>query len=160
MDELHRANSDLPVDHRDGLSLPADSVAKMVSDRIPTSSSAGSIPPTERASYTIDAAIANALEQMTTKHFPDAHADIQYWLWIGHRLVPASPEAAERLRQQEALEQAELLLVHERQKAYRQRRQQSSRRLAKRLLAPLLLLIERWRLSRHASKSWQERRAD
>lgn len=42
---------------------------------------------------------------------------IEYWIWTGSRLVLASPEAAERLRQQEALEQEELRLLRGYQRA-------------------------------------------
>jgi hypothetical protein len=50
----------------------------------------------------------------------------------------------ERLRQQEAWEQAELQLLHEMQKAHRQRRLQSYRRIAERLVAPLRHLSRKW----------------
>ena len=34
--------------------------------------------------------------------FTDEH-DIEYWLWDGARLIPASPEESERFREREAL---------------------------------------------------------
>lgn len=88
MDELHKMNSGLPVQRYDTLPLPADLVANTVSTRIPSSSSAGYIPPAGTTCHTSDAAIADTLEQMTSEPFPDP---MQYWLWIGYRLVPTSP---------------------------------------------------------------------
>ena len=158
MDEVHRVNSDLPIEHRDERCWPAGSGANTVSERTATSRSAGSMPPAETTPYTIDAAIADALQQMTSKPFPDT--PVQYWLWTGHRLMPASPKAAERFRQQEAWEQEELRHVHERQQACRQQRRQAYQHFAKRLVAPLLHVVEGWRLSRHTRQSWQEKRAD
>jgi len=153
MDDLHRVNDELPVEHCDALSLPADPVAKAISDRTPA----------ETTPYTIDEAIADAIEQITGEPLPDPYTgdhEIQYWIWTGNRLVPASPEAAERIRQQEAMEQEELHRLHERQNAYRQQRRQSYRRLAKRLVSPLYHLLERWGAWSHESSSWQERGAD
>ena len=93
--------------------------------------------------FTIDAAIADAVERITRGPFLDASTGIEHWIWTGHGLVRASSAAAERLRQQEALEQAELQRLHERQKAHRQQLWQSYRRFAKQLVSPLRHLVER-----------------
>ncbi len=98
--------------------------------------------------YTIDAAIADALEQLERTPVPDPSPAVQHWIWTGTKLVRASPEAAERRRQQAVLEQAELYLLLEQQKACRQRRRQAYRRLARRLLPPLRYLADRWRAER------------
>jgi hypothetical protein len=98
--------------------------------------------------YTIDAAIADALEQLEWKLDSDPSPAVQHWIWTGTRLVRASPEAAERRRQQAALEQAELYLILERQKACRQQRRQAYRRLAGHLVSPFRYLAGKWRPER------------
>jgi len=73
--------------------------------------------PAAGAPYTINEAIVDASEQVTGEAFPDPfddEHDIEYWLWTGSRLVPASPDAMERLRQQEAHEK-EARLAHQKQ---------------------------------------------
>ena len=101
------------------------------------------------APYTIEAAIADAQDRLTTSHTtPDSSAAVQHWIWTGRRLVRASPEAVERLRQQEELEQAELQRLRQIQEAHRRQRRQSYRRIAKRLVAPFHHVIESWRSRR------------
>jgi hypothetical protein len=152
MDDLHRANrvnGELPVERFDALPLPADSVAKGIPMGTPSTTSDGNGQVRETTSYTIDAAIADAIEQMTGEPLPDPFTgdhDIEYWIWTGSRLVPATPEAAERIRQQEAVEEEEFRLLRKRQQAHRQQLWQSYRRFAKRLVSPLRYLIERWKL--------------
>lgn len=122
-----------------------DDLPKVNGDLVRRSDSAGHIPGAGTAPYSIEAAIADALDRLTSDPAPDSTAGVQHWIWTGHRLVRASPEAVERLRQQEAWEQTELQLLHEMQKACRQRRRQSYRRIARRLVAPLRHFIESWR---------------
>jgi hypothetical protein len=98
--------------------------------------------------YSIDAAIADALEQLESSPDSDPSPAVQHWIWTGTRLVRASPEAGERLRQQVALEQAELYLLLERQKAWRQKRRQAYQRLAGRLASPFRYLADKWRAER------------
>jgi hypothetical protein len=95
--------------------------------------------------YTIEAAIADALDRLDGGSHPAPASDILYWIWTGTRLVQASPQATERLRLREFLERAELEQLHEVQAAYRQQRWQSYRRLAGRLVSPLRSMLERWR---------------
>jgi phosphoglycolate phosphatase-like HAD superfamily hydrolase len=122
-------------------------------DLVRKPNSTGHVPGADTVPYTIEAAIADALDQLTGESAPDSTADstadVQHWIWTGHRLVRASPEAALRLRQQEAWEQAELQLLQEMQQEYRQRRQQSYRRMAGRLVAPLRRVVESWRSRIH-----------
>jgi hypothetical protein len=98
--------------------------------------------------YTIDAAIADALDQLEQTPVPDPSPAVQHWIWTGTRLVRASPEAVERRRQRAVLEQAELYLALERCKARRQRRWQAYERVAGCLVAPLRSLADRWRAER------------
>ena len=150
MDDLHRVNrvnGELPVERCDALPLPADSVAKGIPTGTPpvTSNESGQLH--EATHYTIDEAIADAIEQMTGEPLPDpftGNHNIEYWIWTGSRLVPATPEAAERLRQQEALEQEEFRLLRERQQAYRQHLWQACKHFIHWLVSPLRRLAERW----------------
>jgi hypothetical protein len=103
--------------------------------------------------YTIEAAIADALRRLSSDPALDSSADVQHWIWTGHRLVRASSEAALRLVQQEAWEQAELQRLHEIQRAHRQRRRQSYRRMAGRVAAPLRHILESWRSRIHDRQS-------
>jgi hypothetical protein len=83
---------------------------------------------------------------MAGEPFPDPFTgdhNIEYWIWTGSRLVPASPEQAERLRRQEALEEEEFRLLRERQQALRQQHWNAWLRAGKRLALPLLRLMER-----------------
>jgi hypothetical protein len=143
MDDLHRVHSERAVEHgerRDTLPSPADSVAKSIPHRTPSTSSDGQDQLPAGTPYTIDAAMADAIEQITGEPFPDPYTgehDIEYWIWTGNRLVPASPEAAERIRQQEASEEEEFRLLRERQQAHRQQRWRSFSRFTKRILSPL-----------------------
>jgi phosphoglycolate phosphatase-like HAD superfamily hydrolase len=130
-----------------------DDLPRVNGDLVRKSDSAGHIPGASTVPYTIEAAIADALDRLTSDPAPDSTAGVQHWIWTGHRLVRASPEAVERLRQQEAWEQAELQLLHEMQRAYRQRRRQSYRRIARRLVAPLRHIIESWRSRIRISES-------
>jgi hypothetical protein len=98
--------------------------------------------------FTIDAAIADALDQLERPPVPDPSAAVQHWIWTGTRLVRASPETLHRRYQQAALEQAEMYLLVERRKARRQRRRQALRRFAGRLVSPLLYVAERRRAGR------------
>jgi len=98
--------------------------------------------------YTIDAAIADALDQLERTPVPDPPPAVQHWIWTGTRLVRASPEAVERRRQQAVMEQAELYLALERRKALWRRRRQVYQRVARRLVAPFLSLADRWRAER------------
>jgi hypothetical protein len=146
MDNVYGVDGDLPVhdpEHRDS-PLSAHLRAKLASIRTAASRSAGGTSPAEITLYTIDQAIADALEQLDRKPCPEPSADIAHWLWTGTRLVRASPEAVERIHQQEALEQADLQLLLEHQRDYRQQRRQAYRRLAARLVSPLRYLIQRW----------------
>jgi hypothetical protein len=152
MDDLHRVNrvnDELPTERYDALPLPADPVPKGIPTGTPLATSVGNGQLGETTSYTIDEAIADAIEQMTSEPLPDPFTgdhDIEYWIWTGSRLVPATPEAADRIRRQEALEEEEFHLLRERQQVYRQQLWQSYRRLAKRLVSPLHHLVERWGL--------------
>jgi hypothetical protein len=129
MDDLHKVHGELPLKRNDPASL---------SDR-----------------YTIDNAIVDALAALngpkatdsrnvegetTIELFPDPFTSdhhFEYWIWTGSRLVPASPEQAERLRQQEALEAEEFRRLRESQRAYRVQLWQPYRRI---LHWPLALL--------------------
>jgi len=138
MDDLHRKYGE----------LPADPDAMAISKAAPTPGSTTDTPSLESIPYTIDEAIADSIEQLTGEPFPDPFTgdhDIEYWLWTGDRLVPASPEAAERIQQQELLESKELCRRRERQWASRLQRLETTRRFARRLLAPIQGLVERWR---------------
>jgi hypothetical protein len=156
MDDLHRVNDELPVEHDDALPLPADLVAEAIAYQSSASSATGPESPDEAAPYTIDEAITDAIEQITGDPWPDPFTGdhtIEYWIWTGSRLVPASPEESERLRRQEALEEEEFRLRRKRQLEYRRQRLQSYRRVAWRLVSPLRCLLHRWGLSAHESES-------
>jgi hypothetical protein len=121
LDDLHKVHDELPLKRND----PASA-----SNR-----------------YTIHNAIVDALAALndpqatdsrnvegetTIERFPDPFTGdhhFEYWIWTGSRLVPASPEQAERLRQQEVLEAEEFRLLRERQRAYRVQRWQPYRRI-------------------------------
>jgi hypothetical protein len=136
MDDLHRLYG----------GLPADPDAMVISEGAPTPSSTN-YTPLESVPYTIDDAIADSIEQLTGEPFPDPFTgdhDIEYWLWTGDRLVPASPEAAERIHLQESLEREELCRRRERQRDSRQRLE-TTRHFVSHLLAPIQRLMERWR---------------
>jgi hypothetical protein len=147
MDDVERAYSDLPVEYPgrvDSVPLAEDTVANSIVGRPGVSRISGPILTNEAAPYTIYEAIADAIEVMAGEPFPDPFTgehDIEYWIWSGSRLVPAPPEVAERLREQEARERAERRLVRERQQAYRQLRWQAFRRFKKRLLSLEFLRI-------------------
>jgi phosphoglycolate phosphatase-like HAD superfamily hydrolase len=130
-----------------------DDLPRVNGDLVRKSATAGHFPGGHTAPYTIEAAIADALDRLTSDTAPDSTAGVQHWIWTGHRLVRASPEEVERLRQQEAWEQVELQLVHEMQAAYRQRRRQSYRRIARRVVAPLRHTIESLRSRIHDRQS-------
>lgn len=135
MDNLHKLNNESSVEHDDA--APASN------------------------HYTMDQAIADVLAALDDPHatgakdltdeearapFPDPFTgdhNIEYWIWTGSHLVPASPDQAERLRRQEALEEEEFRLVRECRRVYRQQRWQSYSQVAQRLLAPLCNLAER-----------------
>ncbi|MGO8951072.1 MAG: hypothetical protein ACLQUY_26140 [Ktedonobacterales bacterium] len=118
----------------------------------------GDEPPVERyappsAPYTIDRAISDAVaaidevdatietgEEEAASPSPDPIADeagVQYWIWTGSRLVRASPEASERVRQREELAHEELRRLEGRRRAYRLRRRQALEHLIMRLVSPL-----------------------
>jgi len=118
------------------------------------------IPGDDTLPYTIEMAIAEAIGRLTgdplpNSTLPDSTSGVQHWLWTGHRLVRASPEAAERLRQQELWEQAELQHLLEMQRAYRQQRRECYRRFANRAVAPLRHLMRRWRSGTHTPNTHQ-----
>jgi phosphoglycolate phosphatase-like HAD superfamily hydrolase len=133
--------------------LQMDDLPRVNGDLVHKSDSAVHFPGADTAPFTIEAAIADALDRLTSDPAADSTAGVQHWIWTGHRLVRASPEAVERLRQQEAWEQAEFQLLHEMQKAYRQRRRQSYRRIARRLVAPLRHLLASWTSRIHNTES-------
>lgn len=138
MDDLHKIFGE----------LPADPDAMAISKGTSVPSSTRCVSPVETAPYTIEEAIADSIEQLSGQPFPDPFTgdhDIQYWIWTGDRLVPASPEAAERIHQQELLEQEELRRRRESGRAYRQERLDTTRRLARRLVASLQRQVQRWR---------------
>jgi hypothetical protein len=140
MDDLHRQYGELPVERYDVLPLPTDSLAKETTAGTPCISGDGSGQLDETESYSIDQAIADAIEQMDHDPLPDPFTgdhNIEYWIWTGRRLVPASPEESERLRRQEALEEEEFRLLRKRQCLTRVRRRQAFRRIIERLMAPL-----------------------
>jgi hypothetical protein len=150
MDDLHRVNDELPLEQGDAPPLPADLVAKAIAYQSSPSSATGQESPPEAAPYTIDEAITDAIEQMTGEPSPDPFTgvhNIEYWIWTGSRLVPASPEAAERIRRQEALEEEEFRLLRERQRYYRIRRREAIRRMMRRLAAPLQPVVAIFRRS-------------
>ena len=95
--------------------------------------------------YTIEAAIADAVDQLESEPHEAPASDVEHWIWTGTRLVRASPHSAERLRLLEILERARLQHLNETQRALRQQRWQSYRRLVVRLMSPLRSLLERWR---------------
>jgi hypothetical protein len=118
------------------------------------------IPGDSTVPYTIEMAIADATDWLTgdplpNSTLPDSTSDVQHWLWTGHRLVRTSPEAAERLRQQEVWEQAELQHGLEIHRAYRQRRRESYRRCAKRIVTLLHYLVRRCGSGIHAPATHQ-----
>lgn len=143
MDDVERAYSDLPMEYAgqvDAVPLPEDKVANRIVGRPIVSRSSGPIVANEAAPYTIYEAIADSIETISGEPFPDPFTgehDIEYWIWSGSRLVPASPEVAERLREHEAQERAERRLMRERLQASRRRRWQSFRRITLLLLSPL-----------------------
>jgi hypothetical protein len=95
--------------------------------------------------YTIEAAIADALDQLHGRPPESAPpSDVAPWIWTGTRLVRASPQACECLHLLEILERAHLEHLHNLQRAYRQQRWQSYRLLADRLVSPLRSLLKRW----------------
>jgi hypothetical protein len=107
--------------------------------------------------------VADAIEQIDGEPFPDPFTgdhNIEYWLWTGSRLVPASPETAERLQRQEALEQEEFRLLRERQRACRQQRWQAYKNLVHWLLSPLRGVVERWQPWPMRAYRSQERTTD
>jgi hypothetical protein len=152
MDDLHRVHGEPPVEQAESGEpgevslLPSRPVADKAADRTPITSSGGVATPDGISPYTIDEAIADAIEQIAGEPFPDpvtGDHNIEYWIWTGSRLVPASPETAERLRRQEALEEEEFRLLREHQRAHRQERWNTCLRLGRRLTIPLLRLIGR-----------------
>jgi len=136
MDDLHKMNDESPVEQSAPQCVP----------------------------YTIDRAIAEALaaldetdatieagQETANRRSSDPsadEADIEYWIWTGHRLVQASPKATERLRQQEELEREELRFLQGRQRIYRLRRRQAYRHFLLVLVLPLRRLaatIHSWK---------------
>jgi hypothetical protein len=110
MDDLHRVHGEPRVEQGESgdpgevSPLPVYSVADAAPDRTPAAGSAGEVIPDGISPYTIHEAIADAIEQMTGEPFPNPFTgdhNIEYWIWTGSRLVPASPEQAGRLRRQE-----------------------------------------------------------
>lgn len=152
MDDVHKINSvhgELPLERYDTLALPADAVSHGMPTATPPATPHGSGQRRETTAYSVDEAIADAIEQITGEPLPDPFTGdhtIAYWIWTGSCLVPATPEAAERLLQQEALEQEEFRRLRERQRTLRQERWQSYRRFVKHLESTLHHLVERWRL--------------
>jgi hypothetical protein len=116
MDNLHKLNNELPMEQ--------DHPARMSNH------------------FTIDQAVVDVLAALHAPHetgakgiideaddapFPDPFTSdhtIEYWVWTGSRLVPASPDQAARLRRQEELEAEEFRLLQEHKRAYRQQRWQ------------------------------------
>jgi hypothetical protein len=98
--------------------------------------------------YTIDAAIADALDELDWTLVPGPSPTVQHWIWTGTKLVRVSPEALESRRRQAVLEQAESYLLLDRRKALRQRRRQALQRIAGRLVLPFRYLAERWQAER------------
>jgi hypothetical protein len=138
MDDLHKIDGELPT----VLDATANSKGTPAPGSTTYTTALDSVP------YTIDKAIADSIEQLTGEPFPDPFTgehDIQYWIWTGDRLVPASPEAAERLHQQELLEREEQLRRRERQQAARRQRVDTIVNSAWRLVAPLWGLVAKWR---------------
>jgi hypothetical protein len=157
MDDLHRVNDELPVEHNDALPLPTDLVAKAIAYRTSASDSAGQVSPVEAARYTIDDAITDAIEQISGDPLPDPFTgvhNIEYWIWTGGRLVPATPEAVERLRQQEELEDQEFRARRKQQHVSLNglRRRRALTRSMGRLAAPLLQVVAILRSSRATRK--------
>ena len=95
--------------------------------------------------YTIEAAIADALDRLEGRPHRTSRNGGEHWIWTGTRLVRASPQASERLRLLEIAERAELERLHQLQAARRRQQWQAYRRLVGRLVSPLRSLIERWR---------------
>jgi hypothetical protein len=156
MDDLHRVNDELPLEQGDVLPLPTDLVAKATAYRSSASDCAEPVSPVEAAPYTIDEAITDAIDQISGDPLPDPFTgdhNIEYWIWTGSRLVPASPEAAERIRRQEALEEEEFRLLRERQRFYRIRRWEAFRRIMGRLAAPLQQIAAIFRSSSQSRKA-------
>jgi hypothetical protein len=104
------------------------------------------------SSYSIEAAIEDAIQRLTDDPAPHDSASIHYWIWTGTRLVRASPETDRRLREREQLEQEELRLLSLRQRALRQERWYACVQLCKRLSMPVRRLVER-------SSLWGARKA-
>jgi hypothetical protein len=133
--------------------LSMDDLPRVNGDLIHQSDYAGHISDADTVPYTIEAAIADALDRLTSDPAPDSTAGVQHWIWTGHRLVRASPESVERLRQLEEWEQAELQRLYDTQKAHRQQRWRSYRRMARRLVAPLRHLLASWSSRIHKGES-------
>jgi hypothetical protein len=156
MDDLHSVNDELPVEPDDSLPLPTDLVAKAIAYRTSASDSAGQSSPDEAAPYTINEAITDAIEQITGDPLPDPFTgdhNIEYWIWTGSRLVPATPEQSERLRRQEELEDEEFRARRKQQHLNRLRLWHALRHRLRRLAAPLLKVIEILRNSSATGKS-------
>jgi hypothetical protein len=155
MDDLHRVNDELPAEHDDALPLPTDLDARAIAYRTSASGSTGQSKPDEAALYTIDEAITDAIEQITGDPLPDPFTgdhNIEYWIWTGSRLVPASPEDSERLRRQEELEDEEFRARRKEQHQSRFRRRQALRHSLGRLAEPLMQVIAVLRSSRATGK--------
>jgi hypothetical protein len=95
--------------------------------------------------FTIEAAIADALDRLEGGPQRAPASDAQDWIWTGTRLVRASPQASEHLRLLEIVERAELERLHQLQVAYRRQRWQSCRHLAGQLASPLRSFVKRRR---------------
>jgi hypothetical protein len=159
MDDLHRVNDEPPVEPDDSLPLPTDLVAKAIAYRTAASDSAGSAgqsSPDKAVPYTIDEAITDAIEQISGDPLPDPFTgdhNIEYWIWTGSRLVPASPEESLRLRRQEELEDEAFRARRKQQHLNRIRLRQALRHSLRRLAAPLLKVVEILRSSSATGKS-------
>jgi hypothetical protein len=148
MDDLHSVNDELPVQHDGTLPLPTDLVAKAIAYQTSASGSDLQVSSPEAAPYTIDDAITDAIEQITGDPLPDPFTgdhNIEYWIWTGSRLVPASPEESKRLGRQEALEEEEFRARRERQRFNRIRRRQAFGRIIGRLMEPLRAVAAKFR---------------
>ncbi len=123
MDDLHRVGSTSPVEQSASKSTPY-TIDQAIGDALDT---------LDGLHATIDIGAESARVESSDPHAGDS--GIEYWIWTGTRLVRASQEESERLRQVEVLDQEELRRLRGRQRLYRLQRWQSCKRFLSRLAA-------------------------
>jgi hypothetical protein len=132
MDNLHKLDNEVPVEHDDpALTTKHYTIDQAIADVLATLDSAD------------DTGAQGITDEADDALFPDPFTGdhhIEYWIWTGGRLVPATPDQAERLCWQETLEAEELRSRRERQRANRQQRWQSYSQVVHYLAARLKTL--------------------